>query len=162
MILKIGVTGHRFFLNEEKVRQEVRKHLHQLKNIASEFEIISPLADGADMLVTEEAIITLDAKLSVILPYELDEYKKSIVDKNRFNSLFSKKEKIEILGFDGTFTVLNKEHQYYLCGKKIVDICDLLIVLYDGLPSKGLGGTAEIVAYSKAIDKKMIHIKVTR
>ena len=34
-------------------------------------------------------------------------------------------------------------------GRYVVDHCDVLIALWDGMPSSGQGGTAEIVSYAK-------------
>jgi len=162
MILKIGVTGHRFFLHEETVRQEVRKHLYQLKKSASDFEIISPLADGADMLVAEEAMEILDAKLTVVLPFELHEYKNTVIEKKRFNNLLLKSQNINVLLEEGSLNDVIKEQQYYLCGKLIVDQCNVLIALYDGLPELGLGGTAQIVDYAYSKQKYIIRIDIKR
>ncbi len=46
-------------------------------------------------------------------------------------------------------------------GHYVLDNCDVLIAIWDGEPSRGQGGTAEIVEKARAMGRKLywIHIK---
>jgi hypothetical protein len=35
-------------------------------------------------------------------------------------------------------------------GEKVVDLSDTLLAVWDGLPAKGYGGTADVVTYARA------------
>jgi CTP synthase (UTP-ammonia lyase) len=42
-----------------------------------------------------------------------------------------------------------RKKAYEIVGHHVVNHCDVLIALWDGRPSRGRGGTAEIVAYAR-------------
>lgn len=160
-IKKIGVTGHRDIEETDELKNRVETVLSNL-GLAEECEIITALADGADMFVTEIAIEKhsekLKVKVNVILPYEKDQYIKSINKNNRerFEFLLAKNSEARTCEWIGCAENEEdqKKEQYELCGRKIVNECDVLIALYDGEESRGKGGTAEIVEYAR--EKKRI------
>nr|WP_202498460.1 hypothetical protein [Streptomyces sp. SID5469] len=41
------------------------------------------------------------------------------------------------------------EEAYYAAGRWIVDHADRLVAVWDGQPARGLGGTADVVAYAR-------------
>ena len=43
----------------------------------------------------------------------------------------------------------DRKRAYEQVGRHVVDHCDVLIAVWDGKPSRGRGGTAEIVAYAR-------------
>ncbi|MBA7569052.1 hypothetical protein ES708_10789 [subsurface metagenome] len=52
---------------------------------------------------------------------------------------------IEVLHVPGT-----EEDAYLAAGKRVVDLADVMIAVWNGQPAKGKGGTADIVAYAAA------------
>jgi hypothetical protein len=38
-------------------------------------------------------------------------------------------------------------------GRRVVDACDRLVAVWDGQASRGLGGTADIVGYARAVGR---------
>ncbi len=44
----------------------------------------------------------------------------------------------------------SREAAYAGAGRAVLDRCDVLIALWDGLPARGLGGTAELVVEARA------------
>lgn len=46
---------------------------------------------------------------------------------------------------------------YMALGYWLVDSCDLLIAAWNGLPARGLGGTADVVSYAQAQGCRVIH-----
>jgi len=41
------------------------------------------------------------------------------------------------------------EEAFFAAGKAVVDACDWLIAVWDGEPARGLGGSADVVAYAR-------------
>ena len=46
-------------------------------------------------------------------------------------------------------------HAFLNAGKRIVDECKSIIAVWDGEPSKGLGGTADIVEYARSLERSL-------
>ena len=141
---------------------------------------LSPLAEGADRLVAE---LILDATehgaLHVILPMELADYRTDFATAESqagFQSLFDRADIITFpdqlpLPEDHTRTATpsdragaarqqTREADYEQCGRYVVDHCDVLLVLWDGQPSRGRGGTAEIVAYARQLGRSLVWIPI--
>jgi hypothetical protein len=170
-VLTIGVTGHRDIVENDALVSAIDEQLMSLKKENRSFEILSPLADGADMLVAERAIAVLGAKLKVLFPFDPAVYqcgsKKygygGIVQKERFSRLL--KQSIEnntIKWINSNPNDRNIRDQFEKCGQTIVDQCDVLFALYDGKASGGKGGTAEIVEYAKERGSQVFLIDVRR
>lgn len=49
------------------------------------------------------------------------------------------------------------EEAFYAAGKAVVDACDWLIAVWDGEPARGLGGSADVVAYARNRGK-VVHV----
>jgi len=45
--------------------------------------------------------------------------------------------------------VSSREGAYQAAGERVVEMCDVLIALWDGQKGRGKGGTGEIVAYAR-------------
>ena len=52
----------------------------------------------------------------------------------------------------------DRQAAYERTGIFIVDHCDALVAIWDGLPARGRGGTAEIIAYARKIGRKIAWI----
>lgn len=105
--------------------------------------LLSPLAEGSDRLVAEEAL-KAGYKLYAPLPFAKSEYEKDFPDTlDDFRALLTKSEMLEL---DGARAVANESYQEV--GHFVVRNCDLLIAIWDGEREKGLGGTAEIVRFA--------------
>jgi len=151
-----GVTGHR-----DLCSGDIDFLKKRIKNIFKSFKekyphkkfiLLSPLAEGADML-TAEVARELGIKLWVMLPFKEECYIKSFEKKNSLQTY----EKLKNHAF--RFDVLNCSFMregkkcYRLLGERITDISDILIALWDGVESGKEGGTSQIVSYAKAAKK---------
>jgi hypothetical protein len=143
-IVKIGVSGHRFLIDTPFLRNSVINIFENIYSIHphSKFQIISPLALGADQLVAECGLEKPETSLIVLLPLPVDEYTEefSAGEKEKFLELFSKREKTLQVPFTG-----KNDDAYLFLGKYLLDLVDYLIVLWNGKPARGSGGTAQIV-----------------
>lgn len=152
--LRIGVTGHRRLPDEEPLAGQVRQALQRISELVPSsphtpvlFTVISPLAEGADRLVAREVLKDQDADLEVPLPLPQEDYLRD------FEADESKSEFKEMLSRAKVVTKVlssrSREEAYENVGRYVVDRCDVLIALWDGEPSRGQGGTAEIVCYAR-------------
>ena len=125
------------------------------------FNVISSLAKGADRIVAKVAMDHLSASLKVVAPFNIDEYRKDFEpsgDLNEFNELFEKSENKHNLIQEEPPSIGIREDGYERAGKEVVDSCEILIAVWDGLPARGKGGTAEIVEYACSINRMVVWI----
>jgi len=166
--LTIGVTGHRNLEKVEDLRNSVKNvidkildnfHASAYTNVLP--RVLSPLAEGSDRLVAEEVLKYDGAILKVILPLCKEEYLEDFQSedsKKEFETLLSKANyqitlNIEPLKGNIPNDLLTeaKEQAYEDAGRYIVNHSDILIAIWDELPSRGKGGTASIVQYARSI-----------
>ncbi|MHC5770642.1 MAG: hypothetical protein ACYTXI_34700 [Nostoc sp.] len=151
--MKIGITGHQKLenpINWNWVKLEFKKILAQFPKVLTG---VTSLAIGADQLFAE-AVLEHGGSLIVIIPFDGYEFKFSEGDnRQKYNYLLAKSTIVNIL------PPMNSDEESYLAaGKTIVDTIDFLIAVWDGKPSKGLGGTADIVEYAQKCHKRVIHL----
>jgi hypothetical protein len=152
--ITIGVTGHRQLSDLSGIRdsiqsviEKLKTYLPHLKKTRFFFNILSPLAEGADRFIVDEIMKQPGTNLEAVLPLD----KKDYIDD--FQSVDSKVEFERLLSAATTIRVLpqkeTREEAYEQVGHFIVDHCDLLIALWNGKRSEGRGGTQELVAYAR-------------
>jgi putative Ca2+/H+ antiporter (TMEM165/GDT1 family) len=152
--LRIGVTGQRRLDNEDALVAPVRLALARLRELLPSsahtpvfFTVVSPLAEGADRLVAQEALKEPNTDLEVPLPLPREDYLRdfeSDTSKREFADLVTRAREVVELG-----PFVSREDAYEGVGRYVVDRCDVLLALWDGQPSAGQGGTAEIIAYAE-------------
>jgi hypothetical protein len=69
-------------------------------------------------------------------------------DREGFERLLALAETQEVLPFNAP-----SEQAFYAAGRRVVDLCARLVAVWDGQPSRGLGGTADVVAYARHIGR---------
>ena len=144
-MVAFGVSGHRKLADSEHTTRAVDEALDKiLSRFGDEtLRVISPLAEGADRLVALRALDQHNASLVVPLPLPVSEY---MLD---FNTPASKAEFLRLLERAEEVIELpnagNREQCYLAAGMYVIKHCDVLIAVWDGQPSRGTGGTAEIV-----------------
>jgi len=50
------------------------------------------------------------------------------------------------------------ETAFWEAGKRVVETSDYMIAVWNGLPAKGLGGTADIVRFCVTSGKRVVHV----
>ena len=131
------------------------------------FSVITSLAEGADRLVAREVLASkpggVDSIIEVVLPLTREDYLEDFeteASREEFADLLSRDREPRVLRaerladeFTGTDQGEVREEArrraYFAAGRDVVNGCDILLALWDGEPSRGLGGTADIVAYAK-------------
>ncbi len=147
--LLVGVTGHRDVAEAhvDAARDLVTERLRQLGRDYPHTPIVvlSPLAEGADRIVAEAAL-ALELELIVPLPVSVDEYRKDFTTPGSLESfdalLAQAKTSFVVPTASGP---IGDDERYAELGAFIASTSDLLIALWDGLPARGAGGTADVV-----------------
>ena len=165
--LRVGVTGHRRIEDDPAAAEAVRAALSWIDEQRRSgtaatpvgLTVVSALAEGADRLVAQQAMLR-GASLEAVLPLPRDDY---LAD---FATEESKAEFLELLGRAAAVAELPadraREEAYERAGRVVVDRSDILLALWDGRASQGRGGTAEIVSYARRRHVPVLRIAVGR
>ncbi|MEN3367880.1 MAG: hypothetical protein V7609_23 [Verrucomicrobiota bacterium] len=153
--LVLGFTGHRRVRDEDKVGKLLCEIISSLRG-ESDREMMgrSSVASGGDVLFAE-ACLASDLKWIALLPFPEAEFKKDFNEKEwaRAQALLSRALRVE------TFSETAKRPAGYLeCGLATVEGADVMIALWDGKAPRGAGGTAEVVAHTRSLQKPLILI----
>jgi len=158
--LVVAVTGHRDLVPSEipGIRDRIRHFLCELRDAypGRIVAVMSPLAEGADRIVAEEAI-TLQMPLHVPLPMPKELYMQDFGTPEsiaRFESLLAAAAEVyELPIVTGSSAALIGEEgparsrQYAQAGVFLCAHCHVLLALWDGKPSDRLGGTGQVVRF---------------
>ncbi|MCJ7716318.1 MAG: hypothetical protein MUO54_07340 [Anaerolineales bacterium] len=152
-MLSIGVSGHRFLSEVDKLTSGIDQSLTYLEEIYGEssFRVISSLAEGSDRLAVQRVLKRPGAQLVVPLPVPQEDYLSD------FKSPESKKEFLELL-FQANKVInlpptATRQEAYAAVGTYVLEHCDVLMVVWDGQEAQGIGGTGEVAAAARHIKK---------
>lgn len=143
---RVAVSGHRG-LPEATTRLVDQAIRATLAHYGPELVGISCLADGADQSFAT-AVIDLGGRLEVVVPAR--KYREALPSEcwSTYNGLFSKASHIHQLEF-----VESTSEAHQAASEYMVTHADLLIAVWDGLPARAYGGTADVVAYARTVGK---------
>lgn len=143
----LGISGHQEI--PPLAFATVRKGISQiLGEVARPLIGVTSLAAGADQVFAEEVLVS-GGSLHVVVPsrsYEASFNSRSALA--AFRRLLAAAEKVEYLDFQEP-----SETAYLAAGKRVVDVCEVLLAVWDGQPARGRGGTADIVDYARRSGK---------
>jgi hypothetical protein len=160
--VRVGVTGHRRINDPDGVGAAVREALGRVRErfagagdlgaggaerAEARLEAVSPLAEGADRIVARAVLAQPGAALTVPLPFPAGDYAADFAapaSKAEFEELLARAARVEVLPPAAT-----RDEGYERAGRWVVEHSDVLLALWDGAPSQGGGGTADIVAYAR-------------
>jgi len=157
MHLTIGVTGHRNLVAGEvpALKQKVREFFLQLRNDFPDLDLqlITPLAEGSDRLVADVAQ-ELGVKLIVPLPMPQAQYEQDFLSPEAVEIFRDSLKKARVIYLRTLGQVpgrnldsADRSHQYAQMGIFISNHSQVLLALWDGKPSREIGGTASVVHY---------------
>lgn len=175
--LRIGITGHRGIAgNHPGLAAEIAKAAEYITQMLAAgparlwdgsgqarpddivLTVVSALAEGADRVVAGELLKRKGTQLEAVLPLPQSEYLRdfnSPESVEQFNHLIARS-----ISTDVVRTARSREQAYELAGRAVVDRSDAMIVVWDGQPARGRGGTAEIYAYAQRWHKPILLIRV--
>jgi hypothetical protein len=150
--VKVGVTGHQA-LEDPQGWNWVRAELGRvLADLDLPLVGLTSLAVGADSMFAE-LVLLQGGSFEAILPFPEYEQKFHARNRERYQHLLETASRVTILR-----RKRSDEESYFEAGKRVVDMAELLLAVWDGLPAKGLGGTADIVTYATQQRKEVIHL----
>jgi len=147
----IGMTGHQGLTPETEilVGRAITAELKSVRSLAG----ITSLAEGADQLFAEH-VLAVGGRLTVVVPAA--DYLWAFSDdsaREQYERLLARAEEVVPLPFEKS-----SEEAYWAAGREVVDRCDRLLAVWNGKPSGGLGGTADVVAYAREHDRPTVVI----
>jgi hypothetical protein len=154
----VGFSGHRQLAQPCEAEGAVRTVLEALRREGpGEWIALSSAAAGADTLFARQAL-ALGLKWHVLLPLPPAEFQHdfSPADWKLTEALLQAAGQVHLIGQSGA-----RDDRYLDCGMETVNDCDVFVVLWDGLPARGKGGTAEVVAYARELKKPLVIIDPT-
>ena len=162
--ISIGVTGHRWLEEPPGLRQRVGEVVRRIAGppdgAGRQLQVVSPLAEGTDRLVAQEAM-TLGAELKCPLPFSADENERDFSSPESivvFRGLLAVAGEVTVVGDAGS-TREERNGAYVAAGRAMLALSDVLIAVWDGLPSRGEGGTAQIVAEAQDNEIPVVWIR---
>lgn len=158
--LRIGVSGHQQIGDETTIRfvsQQLRELLARNQQQAHEQEqdivAYSALALGTDQLFVNIAF-ELGVPVEAVIPCNRYEEQFDFVQaRNEYYQMLARSQQVYQLTFHDC-----TEDAYLAAGHWIVDNSDLLILVWDGYPAEGKGGTADVASYVRSLRRPFIHI----
>lgn len=143
--MRVGITGHRGLPKE--IEQHVKAMLaEQVATLETRDLIgISCIADGPDAWWAQ-AVLDAGGHIEVVIPAA--QYRQDLPDWHHaeYDSLFSSASDTHHTGMTES---TSEAHQ---AGSEIlVGLSDVVLAVWDGLPARGHGGTADVVAYAERV-----------
>lgn len=157
---RIGVSGHQQIGDEatiEFVPQQLRELLTTFRCEAQERgqKILarSALALGTDQLFVKIAL-EMDIPVEVVIPCShYAEIFPTVETREEYDRLLSRCQRVHRLPFEDC-----SEDAYLAGGHWIVDHSDLVILVWNGYPAAGRGGTADIASYARLVGRPFLHV----
>ncbi|RXE55499.1 hypothetical protein ABH15_12325 [Methanoculleus taiwanensis] len=165
--LRIGVIGHVAVFGEEHVRDGIRTVLRRLDEILRKtphsFTVVSSCIDEAFEPVIEEILATsggaergtsqyeavlLSSPAECVLNLETDR------ERDAFRRLVGRASSVRVIGESGAAGGTAHE----ITGQNIVNTCDLLLVIWDGLGDPDPGSTTQLVRYARVAGRTLFWV----
>lgn len=149
----VGFTGHRQLNDIDGVARAVRAELEALrKESPGEWIALSSAAAGADLIFVRTAL-ELGLGWEALLPLPLVDFERDFAPAEwaEVKPLLERAEHFEVAAEPGS-----RDEAYLTGGFEIVNKCDVLLAVWDGQPARGKGGTADVVAYARAMGRPLI------
>jgi hypothetical protein len=139
---RLGVSGHRV-LPAMALKQIITGLREAMTAAGPGLTGVTSLAAGSDQLFAIE-VLAAGGQLHAVLPCQ--NYEKTLkgADRTKYRQLLDQALTIETLPFEEP-----SDEAYFTAGRRVVDLCQRLLAVWDGQPARGLGGTADIVTYAR-------------
>ena len=157
--IAIAVTGHRDIRQTKFLKSAVYSVVDRIQLLfpTDDFIVYSCLAEGADQLLGRYLLEQLSAELAVILPLAEPEYLKDFRTVESISEfLFLKSLAKDIVNLPQSSP---RPLAYRIANQFILSKCNFLIAIWDGKPSRGIGGTGEMVAMARQAKLPLIWIR---
>ncbi len=148
----VGFTGHRSIANPGAVAGQVAIALDDLAATNHNLLVISSIAAGADTLFVNEAA-RRGIPYLIVLPFPSDRFQLDFAPGEWLarSPLLERASNVEEISGSAS-----DDEAYMDAGVRIVNQADLLVAVWDGTPTSGLGGTADVVGYARDLGKPVL------
>jgi hypothetical protein len=157
----VAVSGHRAIEAETVVLHAVKLALEKILRCwdAEKLCVLTALADGADRLVIKAARKTAPSRFVAVLPMSVEDYQDDFdaASAAEFSELLEQADAVKALE-----KTANREEAYHRAGVAVLDLCDVLLAVWDGEPARGFGGTGDIVALARERSRPLAWVFATR
>lgn len=148
---RVGITGHQTLKDRDEWSWVSVTLREALDRVTPPLVGITSLAIGADQLFAE-LVLERGGTVHAVLPFRDIERSFAARDLPRYRAL-ARRVTSEVLEVSGT-----DEDAYLAAGMRVVDLADIVVAVWNGLPPKGKGGTADVVAYARHRGVPLIQI----
>jgi len=163
VVIHVGVTGHQRLDDDGAwtwVRAEIARELRALADDAARdghrapaLVGVSSLAAGADQ-VFSETVLELGGRIDVIAPFaDVLETFTTRDARETYLRLSRRARHVHVLPRSGS-----DQECYMAAGRLVVDLAGIIFAVWNGLPARGLGGTADVVAYARSTNVPVVCI----
>lgn len=143
---RIGASGHRDLGGKESrqfAAQSVRALLTSYTQHYSDLILYAPLAIGSDQLFVQTAL-DLHIPVEAVIPSNgYETHFASDEERAAYQRLLSQCRSVHLQPFP-----LPTDEAYLATGRWIVEQSDVVLLIWNGQPAKGRGGTADIASYA--------------
>lgn len=149
----VGFTGHRQLADPAGVAAAITTIIADLQHEApGDWIAQSSVAEGADLLFVQTAL-GLNLGWEAVLPLPLADFARDFTPERwaEIRQLLNRAEHLEVAAEPGS-----RDEAYLTGGFEIVNNCDVLLAVWDGQPARGKGGTADVVAYARAMGRPVV------
>ena len=159
-VFRIGFSGHQH-LDDEATITYVSQSLHELltayqertRQGSQEMLVYSALAPGADQLFIKTAL-ELDIAVEAVIPCaQYEEIFSSTEALSEYHHSLARCRKIHQLPAQTC-----SDEAFLEAGRWIVHHSDLVILVWNGYPAGGRGGTADVASYARVLRRPFIHV----
>lgn len=150
----VGFTGHRNIADPAAVSRRIGAALDDLASACGPLVAVSSLAKGCDTLFVQEAL-NRNIPIFLILPFP----------KARFQRDFTTEDWLAVVPLleraahvEEVQLTQSDEESYMEAGVRTVDQAHVLLAVWDGKATAGLGGTGDVVAYARAMARPLVWV----
>ncbi len=124
------------------------------RKVPGEWIALSSVAAGADQLFVRSAL-ELGLRWNASLPLPLADFEQDFMPEewSEVKALIALAEQVQIVAVNGS-----RDDCYLAGGLDVVNRCDVLLVVWDGKPARGKGGTADVVAHARTVGRPVVII----
>ena len=151
----VGFSGHRHLAAPGPIAAAIRAQLEMLRAEApGEWIALTSVAEGSDQLFIGDAR-QLGLAWHAILPLPRAEFAQDFSPEHwaAVERTLATAEHVRVITENGT-----RNDAYLDCGMEVANGADVLLVVWDGAPARGRGGTADVVAYAQSLGQPIVVI----
>jgi hypothetical protein len=139
---RIGITGHARLAADTAALVYEALTAELGRYAGDKLRGVTCLCDGADQIFAQ-AVIERGGDLAVVLP--ADDYRERLVDRDDFDRLLGKAAHVSRMPFRHS-----DRRAFKAASEEVLRQSELLLAVWDGLPSRKLGDTADVVTTAHA------------